>query len=153
MQVQVWVTQSGRGGDRQRSSPQQAFGSIEVGGVFLDVASHRGDVRPARGQGFEVLGRPVPDLHREAEVVYAADPLFEWQGGQDHLRAYGKSERLRLAEHAHRGSTFSTGTGAPVLTDSIEASASTSARRASSPVTVGRRRSRTASVNSTNSAV
>src|SRR3954454_4892708 len=153
MQVQVRVTQSGRGGDRQLSSFQQAFGSIEVGEGSLDVASHRGDVRPARGQGIEVLGRPVPDLHREAEVVNAADPLFEWQGGEAHLRAYGESQRLRLIEHAHRGTSFFTGTGAPGLTVSIEASARRSARRPSWPVSVGRRRSRTASVNSTNSAV
>src|SRR3954447_2079648 len=123
MQVQVRVTQSGRGGDRQLSSFQQAFGSIEVGEASLDVASHRGDLRPARGQGIEVLGRPVPDLHREAEVVYAADALVEWERGEDHLRAYGKSERPGLVHHVHQASTFSTGTGAPVLTDSIAASA------------------------------
>src|SRR3954454_12935762 len=117
MQVQVRVTQSGRGGDRQLSSSQQASGSIGVGEASLDVASHRGDVRPTRGQEIEVLGRPVPDLHREAEVVYAADPLFKWQGGEDHLRAYGESQRLRLVEHAHRATTSSTGTGAPLLPD------------------------------------
>ena len=53
---------------------------------------------------------------------------------EDHLGTDGQGEPGVVA---HRTSTFSTGTGAPVLTDSMDESARPSARRASLPVTDG----------------
>src|SRR3954447_4741958 len=150
VQVEVRRAERVRGGDGLLGGPEEGVGAFRFGEVAFDVAGHGGEPRAGGRQALEVSGGPVPDLHGEPEVVDDPDAFTDRFVEEHHLRTHGEGEAVAVA---HRASTLSAGTGDPALTDSMLASASTSARRASSPVTAGVRPSRTALVNSTNSAV
>jgi hypothetical protein len=100
--------------------------------VSLDVPGHRRERRAGGCQPRDVLAGPVPDLHLESKVVDGPDSIEERKLLEDHFGRHGKAEEIG---QRHQGD--STPTGARVSTDSMQASAIASARRASRPVTTG----------------
>ena len=62
-------------GDGLSGGAQEGLGAIRFGEVALDITGHGSEPGPGGGEGVEVLGGPVPDLDREAEIVDTAYPL------------------------------------------------------------------------------
>ena len=83
----------------QLGGTQHLLRTVRIGQRARDVPRHRGERGTGGDQRIDVLVRPVPDLHLEAQLRDPADPFDERQIQEHHL---GATRPTGMCSHQHR---------------------------------------------------